>query len=99
MSEEKRVKRQKRLTGPTAKDFVQINRKMTRVWEYVLLGTSTTNLKGRNDAIEGGNATKFAYMQGALDVCLDIKNLLEGMQLVVYPEQDGPTKHDQQGYQ
>jgi len=96
--EKKGAQQQKRLKGPTAKDFVRMNRVMTRIREYVLLGCSTGNLKLRNEAIAEGNDTKFAYMQGALDVCLDLKAIMDDHQLVVFREENKLVEADQQGY-
>ncbi len=75
-----------RLKGPTAAEYVKMQRTLTRVQEYVYLGLSSGNMKGRNDAIEEGNSVKFAYMQGALDVCQDIKNILDDVILTIAVE-------------
>ena len=81
-----------RLKDPTAAEYVKMQRTLTRVQEYVYLGLSSGNMKGRNDAIEEGNSVKFAYMQGALDVCQDIRNILDGMMLTITVENSAPAK-------
>ena len=64
----------------TAKQYVWMTRILTRVKEYVLVGT-VQNLKARNVALEQGNEMAFHYMQGGLDVCADIKALIEDYEL------------------
>ncbi|MHC1623464.1 MAG: hypothetical protein ACXQTR_02595 [Candidatus Methanospirareceae archaeon] len=63
-----------------AKQYVQMTRILTKVKEYVLTGVAI-NLKARNAALEQGNEMAFHYMQGGLDVCADIKLLIEGYEL------------------
>jgi hypothetical protein len=76
---------QKSLKGATAKEYVRMQRTLTRITEYVNLGLAGS-LNARNDAIETGNVVKFPYSQGTVDIFLDLNGILEGRQLVVFTQ-------------
>jgi hypothetical protein len=66
--------------GYTAGQYMRMTRLLTKIKEYVLVG-GMTNLKARNAALENGNKMAFDYFQGGLDVCTDIKLIIEGYEL------------------
>jgi len=70
------------LQGDTAKDYMQMLRVMTKVREYVY-GATAQNLKARNEALTLDSQLGFNYNQGALDVCMDVIELLNGGNLAV----------------
>jgi len=66
--------------GYSAHEYIRMMRTLTKIQEYVY-GGSAMNLKMRNEALETGNEMAFHYFQGGLDVCTDIKSILEGYEL------------------
>ena len=71
------------LKDATAKDFVRMNRVMTRTLEYVLQGEINA-LRLRNDAIETDNQSGIMYYQGSYDVFVDLKAIMSGMSMYAF---------------
>ena len=77
MEEEKEVE----LGKNAKKEYVHMRRILTEIEVYVNQGIEGGNLL-KTQAMSEGNNLSFNYNQGGVDVCTDIKQLLNGARMV-----------------
>ena len=76
--------------GENAKrEYARNGRVLTKIKEYALVGMKM-NMMTRMRAVEENNQLAFSYNQGAIDVCVDILNILDGAELAYFEKKEVP---------
>jgi len=74
--------------GENAKrEYARNGRVLTKIKEYALVGMKM-NMMTRMRAVDENNQLAFTYNQGAIDVCADILNILDGAELEYFEKKE-----------
>ena len=71
------------------REYVRNGRVLRKIKEYGLVGMKM-NMMTRMRAVEENNQLAFSYNQGAIDVCVDILNILDGAELAYFEKKEVP---------